>query len=166
MCIRDSIFSLGSGLIEVLVSPIMEACPTDNKEKAMSLLHSFYCWGHMAVVLVSTLFFVLFGIQNWKILALIWALVPLLSLIHISMCIRDSHDVVAGREHADVFQAPRVGELFAGEHGLVGERHVRIGDADGHLGRRAAVIYGQFAPGPVSYTHLDVSKRPGCCSPR
>lgn len=73
------IFSLGSGLIEVLVSPIMEACPTDNKEKAMSLLHSFYCWGHMAVVLVSTLFFVLFGIQNWKILALIWALVPLLN---------------------------------------------------------------------------------------
>ena len=51
------IYAVGGGLLEVLVSPIMEACPTENKEKAMSLLHSFYCWGHMAVVLLSTLFF-------------------------------------------------------------------------------------------------------------
>ena len=71
------IYAMGGGLLEVLVSPIMEACPTDNKEKAMSLLHSFYCWGHVGVVLISTLFFRLFGIENWKILACIWALVPL-----------------------------------------------------------------------------------------
>ena len=71
------IYAIGGGLLEVLVSPVVEACPTDNKEKAMSLLHSFYCWGHVGVVLVSTLFFRIFGIENWKLLAYIWALVPL-----------------------------------------------------------------------------------------
>ena len=70
------IYAVGGGLLEVLVSPIIEACPTDNKEKAMSLLHSCYCWGQMGVVLLSTVFFVLFGIQNWKILALIWVIIP------------------------------------------------------------------------------------------
>ena len=71
------VYAIGGGLLEVLVSPIMEACPTDNKEKAMSLLHSFYCWGHVGVVLLSTLFFRVFGIENWKILTCIWALIPL-----------------------------------------------------------------------------------------
>ena len=71
------VYAAGGGLLEVLVSPVVEACPTDNKEKAMSLLHSFYCWGHVGVVLVSTLFFTVFGISNWKILAVIWAIVPL-----------------------------------------------------------------------------------------
>ena len=51
------VYAIGGGLIEVLISPILEACPTENKEKAMSLLHSFYCWGHMGVVLLSTAFF-------------------------------------------------------------------------------------------------------------
>lgn len=69
-------YAIGGGLLEVLVSPVMESCPTDNKEKAMSMLHSFYCWGQVGVVLVSTLFFRLFGIGNWWILALIWAVVP------------------------------------------------------------------------------------------
>ena len=76
------IYALGGGLLEVLVSPIMEACPTDNKEKAMSLLHSFYCWGHVAVVLLSTIFFQTFGIHNWKIMAFLWALVPIANLAH------------------------------------------------------------------------------------
>lgn len=71
------IYAIGGGLIEVLISPIMENCPTENKEKAMSLLHSFYCWGHVGVVLLSTLFFKLCGIENWKILALIWAAIPI-----------------------------------------------------------------------------------------
>lgn len=71
------VYAIGGGLLEVLVSPIVEACPTDNKEKAMSLLHSFYCWGHVGVVLISTLFFHIFGIESWRILTLIWALVPL-----------------------------------------------------------------------------------------
>lgn len=75
------IYAVGGGLIEVLVSPIMEACPTDNKEKAMSLLHSFYCWGHVGVVLISTIFFRLCGISSWKLLTLIWAVIPLLNAL-------------------------------------------------------------------------------------
>ena len=75
------IYAVGGGLIEVLISPIMESCPTDNKEQAMSLLHSFYCWGHMGVVLISTIFFKLAGISNWKLLALIWAIVPILNTL-------------------------------------------------------------------------------------
>ncbi len=70
------VYAIGGGLLEVVVSPVMESCPTDNKEKAMSMLHSFYCWGHVGVVLLSTLFFRLAGIENWRILALVWALVP------------------------------------------------------------------------------------------
>ncbi len=73
------IYAIGGGLIEVIISPILEACPTDNKETAMSLLHSFYCWGHMGVVLISTLFFSTFGIQNWKILTYVWMLIPLVN---------------------------------------------------------------------------------------
>lgn len=75
------VYAIGGGLIEVLVSPIMEACPSDNKEKAMSLLHSFYCWGHVGVVLISTIFFAIFSTANWKILTLIWAIIPLLNMI-------------------------------------------------------------------------------------
>ena len=76
LCISVVIYALGGGLIEVLISPIMESCPTDNKEKAMSLLHSFYCWGHVGVVLVSTIFFHLAGIENWRILTLLWVVIP------------------------------------------------------------------------------------------
>ena len=73
------IYALGGGLLEVLISPIVEACPTDNKEAAMSLLHSFYCWGHVGVVLLSTLFFVFAGIHHWKVLAILWAVIPLVN---------------------------------------------------------------------------------------
>lgn len=77
------VYAIGGGLLEVLVSPVVEACPSDNmeerhsKEKAMSMLHSFYCWGHVGVVLLSTIFFQLFGTQNWKIMAVLWAVIPL-----------------------------------------------------------------------------------------
>ncbi len=71
------VYAIGGGLLEVLVSPVVEACPSDNKEKAMSMLHSFYCWGHAGVVLLSTLFFHVAGIGNWRILAWVWALVPI-----------------------------------------------------------------------------------------
>lgn len=71
------IYAVGGGLLEVLVSPVVESCPSDRKEQTMSLLHSFYCWGHVGVVLISTVFFKVFGIDNWKILICIWALVPL-----------------------------------------------------------------------------------------
>ena len=72
-----SVYAVGGGLLEVLVSPVMEACPSERKEQAMSLLHSFYCWGHVGVVLFSTAFFALFGVRRWRVLALVWALVPL-----------------------------------------------------------------------------------------
>lgn len=74
------LYAIGGGLLEVVVSPVVEACPTDNKEAAMSLLHSFYCWGHVGVVLISTLFFATAGISHWKIMACIWALVPLANM--------------------------------------------------------------------------------------
>ncbi len=77
------LYAIGGGLIEVVVSPIVEACPSENKEKAMSLLHSFYCWGQVLVVLLSTLFFTLFSINNWQIMALIWSIVPLANLFFI-----------------------------------------------------------------------------------
>lgn len=78
------IYAIGGGLLEVLVSPIVEACPTDHKESVMGLLHSFYCWGHAAVILLSTLFFAVFGIENWRILACLWAIVPLLNTFYFS----------------------------------------------------------------------------------
>lgn len=79
------LYAIGGGIIEVLVSPIIESCPTKKKEAAMSLLHSFYCWGHVFVVLVSTAFFYVWGIGSWKILACIWALVPLFNLFYFSL---------------------------------------------------------------------------------
>lgn len=75
------IYAVGGGLIEVLISPIIESCPTDNKEKAMSLLHSFYCWGHVGVVLLSTCFFKFAGIEHWKILACLWAVIPVVNAV-------------------------------------------------------------------------------------
>lgn len=80
------LYAIGSGIIEVLVSPIVEACPFDNKDGVMSFLHSFYCWGSMAVILGSTIFFALFGVENWKILTLIWALVPLYNVFNFINC--------------------------------------------------------------------------------
>lgn len=80
------LYAVGSGIIEVLVSPIVEACPFKNKDGVMSFLHSFYCWGSMGVILGSTIFFALFGIENWKILTLIWALVPLYNIFNFANC--------------------------------------------------------------------------------
>ncbi len=80
------IYAIGRGLIEVLCSPIVEACPFENKEATMSLLHSFYCWGSLGVVLLSTLFFTLFGIDSWKWLACIWALIPLYNIFNFAVC--------------------------------------------------------------------------------
>lgn len=80
------LYAIGSGLIEVLVSPIVEACPFENKDGMMSLLHSFYCWGAMGVILGSTLFFVVFGVENWKTLTFIWALVPLYNTFNFIRC--------------------------------------------------------------------------------
>ena len=80
------IYAIGSGLIEVLVSPIVEACPFENKDAVMSLLHSFYCWGSVGVILLSTAFFAVFGVQHWRILACVWALVPLYNIRNFATC--------------------------------------------------------------------------------
>lgn len=80
------IYALGGGLLEVLVSPIAEACPTRRKSAVMGLLHSFYCWGSVGVVVLSTLFFAVFGVENWKWLAALWALLPLYNIYNFATC--------------------------------------------------------------------------------
>ena len=80
------LYAIGSGLIEVLISPIVEACPFENKDGMMSLLHSFYCWGSVGVILGSTLFFVLFGVAHWRILAALWAILPFCNAFNFVRC--------------------------------------------------------------------------------
>ena len=80
------VYAIGSGLIEVLCSPIVEACPFDHKEAVMSLLHSFYCWGSVGVILLSSIFFTAFGIGSWRILACVWALIPLYNIFNFATC--------------------------------------------------------------------------------
>lgn len=86
MLVSVVLYAIGSGLIEVLVSPIVEACPFENKDGVMSLLHSFYCWGALGVILGSTLFFAIFGVENWKVLTIVWALVPLYNTFNFINC--------------------------------------------------------------------------------
>lgn len=92
------VYAIGSGLIEVLCSPIVEACPFDHKEAVMSLLHSFYCWGCVLVILLSTLFFSLAGIQNWRILSLLWAALPLFNALYFTQVpiasLEESHETI------------------------------------------------------------------------
>lgn len=76
LCISMMICAIGGGLIEVVISPVVEAVPGDEKAAAMSLLHSFYCWGQAGVVLISTLFFAIAGIERWQILTVLWAILP------------------------------------------------------------------------------------------
>lgn len=101
------IYAIGSGLIEILGSPIVEACPFDNKESVMSLLHSFYCWGSVGVILLSTLFFAIFGIENWKILACIWAVIPLYNIFNFLSCpIESLTEEGEGMSISQLFQIP------------------------------------------------------------
>ena len=69
--------AVGGGLAEVVVSPTVEALPSDCKEASMSLLHSFYCWGQLLTVAVTTLMLKLIGTSGWWIIPLLWALIPL-----------------------------------------------------------------------------------------
>ena len=84
--ISTVIYAVGSGLIEVLASPIVEACPFENKASVMSLLHSFYCWGCVGVILLSTAFFTLFGLDHWRWLPCVWALIPLVNILNFAVC--------------------------------------------------------------------------------
>ncbi len=96
LVIADVMYSIGAGILEVVSSPLVEACPTKNKEAAMSLLHSFYAWGHFAIVILSTLFFTVFGIQNWRIAAILLSLVPLVNGIY--YCFVPIPDTVKGKK--------------------------------------------------------------------
>ena len=101
------LYAVGSGLIEVLVSPIVEACPFENKDGVMSLLHSFYCWGALGGILGSTLFFALFGVENWRILTLLWALVPLYNTVNFLRCpIQRLVEEGRSMEPAQLFRLP------------------------------------------------------------
>ena len=84
LMISVMLYAVGGGLIEVLISPIVEACPSERKASQMSLLHSFYCWGSVGVIIVSTVFFSIAGMENWRILSLIWAIVPIINAVMFS----------------------------------------------------------------------------------
>lgn len=86
LIIAVTLMAIGSGLSEVLLSPIIEALPFENKESKMSFLHSFYALGHLIIVLVSTAYFVVFGIENWVFLALFLTIVPILEIILFTFC--------------------------------------------------------------------------------
>ena len=93
---RVILYSIGAGLLEVLVSPIVESTPSDNKESAMSLLHSFYSWGFVMVVLVSTVFFQVFGIEKWRLLAVLWAILP--AVVGVGFCFAPVNHLIAEGE--------------------------------------------------------------------
>lgn len=84
ICLAVILYAIGGGLTEVLISPIVEACPTDDKSAAMSLLHSFYCWGSVLVVLLSTILFAVFGMDSWKMIACFWAVIPIFNAFYFS----------------------------------------------------------------------------------
>lgn len=101
------VYAVGSGLIEVLCSPIMEACPFKNKEATMSLLHSFYCWGSVGTIAVSTLFFAVFGMDSWKWLAVLWAIVPAVNVYNFATCpIEHLVDEGEGMKIRELFRKP------------------------------------------------------------
>ena len=101
------IYAIGSGLIEVLVSPIVEACPFEHKDAVMSMLHSFYCWGSVGVILLSTVFFAVFGIEQWKWLAVIWALIPLYNIWNFATCpIERLTEDGKGMKISELFRTP------------------------------------------------------------
>lgn len=101
------VYAIGSGLIEVLCSPIVEACPFDHKEAVMSLLHSFYCWGSVGVILLSTIFFAVFGTVGWKWLACIWAVVPLYNIYNFATCpIEHTTDDGKGMKISSLLRVP------------------------------------------------------------
>ena len=101
------VYAIGSGLVEVLGSPIVEACPFDHKEAVMSLLHSFYCWGSVGVIVISTLFFKFFGMANWKILACIWAIIPVFNIFNFATCpIEQPNGGEKGMSLVELFKLP------------------------------------------------------------
>lgn len=108
-----ALYAIGGGMCEVLVSPVVEHSPTEKKAAAMSLLHSFYCWGHVYVVLASSAFFLVFGIQNWRLLAIMWALLPLVDALYFTQVPINQPPPQAGLHGAlKMFRQPAFWFLF------------------------------------------------------
>ena len=74
-------YAVGAGLLDITINPIVNSCPSTNSNQLLCLLHSFYCWGSVAAVGISTLFFALFSTDNWKIMSLIWAILPIVNAV-------------------------------------------------------------------------------------
>ncbi len=104
ICLSVMLYAVGGGLIEVLISPIVEACPTEGKAAAMSLLHSFYCWGSVLVVLISTILFSVLGMDSWRMISCLWAVIPLLNAFYFCK-VPIAHLVEEG-------ESMTIGELF------------------------------------------------------
>lgn len=85
LIIGTIIFSASGGLLEILLSPVVNAIPTDHKSSSMSLLHSFYAWGQLAVVILTTLFLFIFGKLSWPIIVLLWTIPPIINAILFSI---------------------------------------------------------------------------------
>ncbi len=102
LIIATVVYAVGGGLIEVLTSPTVEACPTQNKEGVMSILHSFYCWGVAFVVLISTLFFVFVGVEKWRVLSLLWAILPAANAVFLSLVPVNTLDTEESKEKGGV----------------------------------------------------------------
>lgn len=101
LIVSAGLYAMGGGLIEVIVSPLVEACPTEKKESSMGLLHSFYCWGSVFVILVSTLLFFAFGISSWKIVACAWAIIPIANAVF--FCFVPLYTLPTGDERTSSF---------------------------------------------------------------
>ena len=99
LVISVAVAAVGGGIIEVFISPIVEAAPTENKSGEMSLLHSFYSWGLAGVALLSTLFFVFVGIEHWRILSCLWAIVPALGAV--AFCFVPIYELQSAPEESD-----------------------------------------------------------------
>lgn len=108
LCVATVLASVGGGLTEVIISPMVEACPTEDKSGGMSLLHSFYCWGQMGTVLLSTLFFFTVGVEHWRLLAMLWAILP--TVVAVAFCV-----VPVYRLHTDDPVPTPVGTAAQGE---------------------------------------------------
>lgn len=80
LCLPVIVYAVGGGLAEVIVSPIADSLPLENKEGSMALVHGAYSWGQAAVVLVSTCTLAIIGHARWQWLPLIWAILPLYNL--------------------------------------------------------------------------------------
>ena len=151
------IYSIGAGLIEVLISPIVESTPSDHKDTAMSLLHSFYCWGCVMVVLVSTVFFSLFGVENWRTMALLWALLP--AAVGIAFCFAPVNHLIAEGQTGMTWKDLGKSKLFwvmvlmmicagAGEHAVS-----QWASALAEMGLGVSKTVGDLA-GPMAYAAL------------